>query len=725
MMILRLFSIMILLGVSLLTAQTPSFSRRVDPFPIRKLDGSDFRLPLTGGLNSPVPQLVDINGDNRPDLFLQDRANQLIYYRNIGTPADYQFQWITDNFQDLQVGDWFKFADIDLDGDFDLLAENPFGIIRYYENVGNPTSFSFVAITDSLRDEEGAPIQVDAFSIPEWTDIDQDDQQELFLGRQSGRITYYDLIGFNGSLPIYRKMNDFFGGIEILTGGGELLPKNNNERHGANSLTFVDIDADGDQDLFWGDFFAESIIFLPNQGTPQNPQFDMNDLQDSFPSGDPLDTGGFNVPRLGDMDNDGDFDMLIGVLGGSGSLIEDRAENLYYYENTGTPALYNFVLRSKDFVEGIDIGQNTIVSTFDVDGDGDLDMFLTNQEDLASPDRANSRMYYFNNQGTPTAPEFQLIDNHYLNYDKRFDLNYAPAFSDLDNDGDQDMLLGKWDGKITYYRNSGQTTANFELVDEFWKMIDIGNNSAPVFADIDGDLDQDLFIGEFSGNIDFYRNQGTSQNPLFVLDTTHYAGLDVGLYCYPVFIDLDDDNDLDLLIGSETSGILHYRNDGTATVADFVFQGQLVEPSPIRGTPHMVDIDGDGDVDLLSGSAGGGLLYYENQQITGLNNRPADKPDIISHNIQLLGNYPNPFNPSTRIKYQISGITPNQVHQVSVFNILGEEVKQWRRIATRGTMELVWDGLDSNGHSVPSGLYFYRVSLRSGVAAVGKMILLK
>lgn len=704
-------------------AQTPGFVRQVDPFPMRQLDGSDFRLPLTGGLNSPVPQLVDINGDARPDLFLQDRSNQLIYYENTGTTTDYQFQWVTDNFENLLVGDWFKFADIDLDGDFDLLAENPFGIIRYYENTGTSTAFTFVNATDTLRDEEGTPIQVDAFSIPEWTDIDQDNQQELFLGRQTGRITYYDLIGFNGNLPIYRKMDDYFGAIEILTGGGQPLPKTGDNRHGANSLTFVDIDDDGDQDLFWGDFFAESIIFLPNSGTAQNPLFDMAMLQDNFPSTDPLDTGGFNVPRFGDMDDDGDFDMLIGVLGGSGSLIEDRAENLYYYENTGTPAQHNFVLQSKDFVEGIDIGQNTIISSFDIDGDNDLDLLLTNQEDLASPNRANSRVYLFENQGSANAPQYQLINNNYLNYDKRFDLNYAPAFSDLDNDGDADMLLGKWDGKLSYYRNDGGSSANFVLIDEFYQQIDIGNNSAPAFADIDNDGDEDLFIGEFSGNIDFYRNDGPPQSPVFNLDTILYAGIDVGLYCAPVFADIDNDNDLDLLVGSESSGMLFYRNAGTPNLADFVAEGEILLPRPVRGTPHLIDMDGDGDLDLLSGSAGGGLLYYQNQEVTGINDGPLAGPLPLIDEIELLGNYPNPFNPLTTIEFRLpvaSEVT------LEIYDLIGRHVETLHAAPLHvGHHKFIWNAIDANGNTVPSGFYFYRISIAGGDSKIGRMTLIK
>jgi len=394
------------------------FERQIKPFPVFNKNGVPYELPFTGGMNRPVQQFVDIDGDNDPDLFVQeDGANRLILYRNIGTPTDYQLNWETDYFENLKVGAWFKFADVDNDGDFDLFAEKPAGVIQYFRNDGSSYSPQFAIAADTLKDNNGSPIFVQGFSVPEWTDIDCDQDLDLFSGNVlDGSITVYRHIGLDADqIPMFELETNRFQGLQIITGGGKAqnqIPAAESWRHGANSLTFVDVDDDQDHDLVWGDFFLGSLIFLPNIGTCQIPQFDMSTMIEKYPPANPVSTGGFNVPRFADIDADGDYDMFVGVLGGFLSTISDREENLYFYENIGRTDQPTFALRSKQFVNSIDIGHNTIPSLTDIDADGDLDLFLANEVDLASPQRSNSRLYFFENRGTATNPTFKLIATH-------------------------------------------------------------------------------------------------------------------------------------------------------------------------------------------------------------------------------------------------------------------------------------------------------------------------
>ncbi len=103
-----------------------SFVREVSPFTVVGRDGTHYAHPFFGGMNVPRPQFRDIDGDGDLDLFLQELSNTVAFFENVGTPADPSFLWRTDRFQELDVGEWNRFVDLDRDGDPDLLAEQPF-----------------------------------------------------------------------------------------------------------------------------------------------------------------------------------------------------------------------------------------------------------------------------------------------------------------------------------------------------------------------------------------------------------------------------------------------------------------------------------------------------------------------------------------------------------------------------------------------------------------------
>jgi hypothetical protein len=85
-------------------------------------------------------------------------------------------------------------------------------------------------------------------------------------------------------------------------------------------------------------------------------------------------------------------------------------------------------------------------------------------------------------------------------------------------------------------------------------------------------------------------------------------------------------------------------------------------------------------------------------------------------------NYPNPFNPSTVIRYNLSR---NAKVKVSIINIMGQEVRVLAdQVQTAGLHELLWDGKDGHGQSVASGVYFYRVQTGDQTQS-RKMVLLR
>jgi Ca-activated chloride channel family protein len=98
--------------------------------------------------------------------------------------------------------------------------------------------------------------------------------------------------------------------------------------------------------------------------------------------------------------------------------------------------------------------------------------------------------------------------------------------------------------------------------------------------------------------------------------------------------------------------------------------------------------------------------------------------EAIEHDFKLLGNYPNPFNPSTHIKFSV-GVDYSDVVKIRIYNSLGELVRELSiNVTGRGIYEITWDGLNSNNELVPSDMYIYTIDFGQHILA-GKMILIK
>ncbi|MCZ6858577.1 MAG: VCBS repeat-containing protein [Gemmatimonadetes bacterium] len=574
----------------------PPFVRVVDGFEVRDQDGTPYDHPFLGGLNVPRPQLVDIDNDGDLDLFVQEATGQLAFFEQAGTPSEPDFVWRTQAYQDLDIGEWYRFVDMDNDGDYDLLAERRFSYIQYFRNDGSPEDASFTLVADTLKDVNGTPIFSDRQNIPQVTDIDCDGRLDLFIGLLIGTVKRYEEVGRNAeNLPLFRLVTDRFQGIEIVAAFGSL--------HGANTMAFEDIDQDGDQDFFWGDFFEAGLLFIENIGNCATPVLTGEPV--AFPVENPLQSSGYNAPAFGDVDGDGDVDLFVGVLGGAFNPNRTTIDNLLFYENEED----GFTARTRRFITNVDMGSESIPAFADLDGDGDLDLLLSNKID---PEQLHTSLIFrFENQGTATRPDFQRAGK--MNLEGLY--HYAPAFADLDADGDLDMLLGSWKANIAWHRNDGTAKEpRFELVDSAYVTITRGSNTTPTLVDIDADGDQDLFIGESSGAINFYRNVGTPSSPNFEFVSDRFSDIDIGRRSVPTFADLDQDGDQDLLVGSESDGLTFFRNTGTPQAAVFVEDTTFNVDVPPLSVPVFVDIDGDGDLDLFVGGIGGGVVFYENRQ---------------------------------------------------------------------------------------------------------------
>ena len=123
-------------------------------------------------------------------------------------------------FAGIDVGEWFRYVDLDEDGLPDLLTEQPFSYVRYLQNRGQPGQPSFEVAADSLKDVAGEPIFSDRQNIPNVADIDCDGNPDLFIGRLEGTITRYEWAEVREGVPRFAFVGDRFQGIEII---GQIL----------------------------------------------------------------------------------------------------------------------------------------------------------------------------------------------------------------------------------------------------------------------------------------------------------------------------------------------------------------------------------------------------------------------------------------------------------------------------------------------------------------------
>lgn len=550
--------------------------------------------PWAGGLDLPQISPVDINQDGIDDIVIFDkRGNKFLTF--LGTEnKEYIYAPQYENIYPSDIRTFALLRDFNCDGLVDIFtnAQGTSGF-RVYKQILTPEGKPTFELEKPLLEFPVGEFMVNIaklnMDIPIIADIDGDGDLDIIVMSFSlGTTPYYykntsiengygcDSLMFVEETFCWGNFREGFSSsvIELdyccmgdcSTPPAPLVPKN--DRHAGTTFTAIDPDEDGVYDLLVGDVDQPTLAFLKNGGTSEYANMIEKDM--TFPYYDiPVNLYKFPAAYELDANFDGKKDIIVAPNADDG--LFKNTNNIHYYKNTGNAnEPYEFV--QNDFLINtmLDYGSFSHVNFEDFTGNGLKDMLISNGYIFNGVGDTEGSLFLFENTGTAENPEFNFITDNF----------------------------------------AGVKNLGLEFV-------------RPTFGDIDGDGDLDMIIGDINGFIHLFINDaGVGNAPNFVLSQLQYKGIDVGSFCHPFLVDLNNDGLLDLVIGrAESRGeLLYFENIGIASEPDFsstptnskLGEIQTNEPQWLLGfsSPFITEPDINNQRFLYSGSDIGFIKKY-------------------------------------------------------------------------------------------------------------------
>ena len=466
----------------------------------------------------------------------------------------------------------------------------------------------------SLKTDFGSIIDGDIINEPflggfnkpkiQWVDWDDDGDDDLFLLDEDSRIKFYKNNGCSNDECSFELIETSFQNISNI------------------SWFYIgDFNQDGNFDIITQDtedlsamMFYEGVL---NEGVLMFVSVNVVlDINSNIVESDPV-----MVPTFVDIDGDDDLDFFTGNSVGT----------VTFYENVGFQnnlPIFEYITNYWEdiYIVGSSANQRhgaSAINFIDLDEDGDYD--------LTWGDYFQQSLYIIWNIGDE---EEVNMDN--VNFLNQYPINEPaitaglnmPSFSDVDNDGDNDLFISVLSGAYGFQLKNNfmfyEKEDDFELKTmNFLETFDLLSDINIKFEDLDSDNDLDLIVGTdfdpsdfpWSGKVWFYENVGLDINgePIWSNVDFNLINDNEGNNFSPAFADIDLDSDLDMFVGNFNGTISFYRNESNLDGIEYVY----VEDIPnidLSGysTPELVDIDCDQDYDLFIGELNGNIFYYEN-----------------------------------------------------------------------------------------------------------------
>ena len=421
----------------------------------------------------------------------------------------------------------------------------------------------------------------------------------MFLAGTAVAETFVDATAEAGLGYLQRDIPDpqVVGGVEIMTGGAAV----------------ADYDGDGWPDLFVTRIDNTDILFR-NQG--DGTFEDVSSFTENAPT---------NGVAWGDIDNDGDQDLLLSTVGTAGN-----AQRYFLYANTGNGS---FVEQAHVF--GADLTSATGHRGFSISlGDYDRNGWLDIHTCEWVPAGGNARSVLLGNSGSPPlsdVTESVGVEMWHEGADTNVNA-FSSRLCDMDNDGWPDLVVAADFGTSRLFWNNRDGTFT-----DGTAAAGVGgdeNGMGLTIGDYDGDGFFDIFVTSIYDERDVNNlpgNWGGSGNRLYrnrgdrtFEDATDAAGVrDGGWGWAAVFFDYDNDADLDLLMtngfvsgNADSETPFHtdptklWRNDGGVFTDVSVAEG-FTDTASGKGA-LVFDYDRDGDLDVFIANNASQPNFYKN-----------------------------------------------------------------------------------------------------------------
>jgi len=413
------------------------------------------------------------------------------------------------------------------------------------------------------------------------------------------------------------------------------LPGGRTQHAGGKTLLTLDLDNDGDREILFSEESCARVYMLENKGDAQNA---VMTTAINFPASNPINFLIFPAPFLEDLDFDGKADLIASPNIYARTFQDTNfQESMWFYKNTGTSQLPQFTFQKTNFLqdEMIDVGDYAAPAFIDSDGDGDQDMYISN---YAGPGFASS-VYFYENTGSAEEAKFKLITTDFINLSFADYYNVKLQFADVNGDGTLDFAFTGTNPRngvttLFYIPNRSANGLDFSGQSLLTTGFQIGQTENILLVDVNQDGLNDILLGKATGAVQYWRNLGPAGQYNYTLENGSFLGLSTSTDRQSPALaagDLDADGRADLILANQRGkltifGDFRAQNPDIAAVENIIYNDLTEEYYSKnlggRGWPAVVNLFNSDRPSIVFGNTMGGIYILKNEESKALSEEP-------------------------------------------------------------------------------------------------------